>query len=164
MAKFSHNSTTHSVINQMPFSLIMGFEHKAYPSIGKTFFPALDKRLEILNAAHKEVSTAHTKAAQTVKERIGMKFTPWKVGAKVWLDSRNLKINFSSQKLAPCQEGPFKISQVIFPYIYRLCLPPTWKMHGIFHASLLSPYKETPEFGPNFIPQPSELIDGEEEY
>jgi len=25
-------------------------------------------------------------------------------------------------------------------------------------------YKETPEFGPNFIPQPSELIDGEEDY
>ena len=37
-------------------------------------------------------------------------------------------------------------------------------MHRVFHASLLSPYKETPEFGPNFIPQPSELIDGEEEY
>jgi len=37
-------------------------------------------------------------------------------------------------------------------------------MHGVFHASLLSPYKETPEFGPNFIPQPSELINGEEEY
>jgi len=37
-------------------------------------------------------------------------------------------------------------------------------MHGIFHASLPSPYKETPEFGPNFIPQPSKLIDGEEEY
>jgi len=37
-------------------------------------------------------------------------------------------------------------------------------MHGVFHASLLSPYKETPKFGLNFIPQPSELIEGEEEY
>jgi len=37
-------------------------------------------------------------------------------------------------------------------------------MHGVFHAFLLSSYKETPEFGPNFIPLPSELIKGEEEY
>jgi len=99
-----------------------------------------------------------------VKEQIGAKFTLWKVGAKVWLDSRNLKINFPSRKLAPRREGPFEISQVISPYAYRLRLPPTWKMHGIFHASLLSPYRETPEFGLNFISQPSTLIEGEEEY
>jgi len=164
MAKFLHNSATHSVTNQTPFLLMMGFEPWAYPPIRKTFFSTLDKRLEILDAACKEASAAHAKAAQAVKERIGMKFTPWKVGAKVWLDSHNLKINFPSRKLAPQWEGPFKISQVISPYTYRLCLPPTWKMHGVFHTSLLSPYKETPEFGPNFIPQPSELIDGEKEY
>ena len=164
MAKFSHNSTTHSVTNQMPFSLIMGFKPRAYLPIEKTFFSALDKQLEILDATHKEASTTHAKAAQAVKERIGTKFTPWKVGAKVWLDSRNLKINFPSQKLAPRQEGPFEISQVISLYAYCLRLPPTWKMHSVFYTSLLSLYKETPEFGPNFIPQPSELIDREEEY
>ena len=164
MAEFLHNSATHSVTNQMLFSLMMGFEPRANPPIGKTFFPALNKRLELLDAAHKEASTAHAKAAQAVKDWIGMKFTPWKVGAKVWLDSCNLKINFPSQKLAPRQEGLFKISQVISPYAYHLLLPPTWKMHGIFHASLLSPYKETPEFSLNFILQPSELIEGKEEY
>jgi len=164
MAEFSHNSATHSVTNQTPFSLMMGFEPRAYPTIGKTFFPALDKRLELLDAARKEASAAHAKAAQAVKERIGAKFTPWKVGTKVWLDSRNLKINFPSRKLAPRREGPFEISQVISPYAYRLRLPPTWKIHGVFHASLLSPYKETPEFGPNFIPLPSTVIEGEEEY
>jgi len=164
MAEFSHNSATHSVTNQTPFSLMMGFEPRAYPAIGKTFFPALDKRLELLDAARKEASAAHAKAAQAVKERIGAKFTPWKVGTKVWLDSRNLKINFPSRKLAPRREGPFEISQVISPYAYHLRLPPTWKIHGVFHASLLSPYKETPEFGPNFLPLPSTVIEGEEEY
>ena len=96
MAEFSHNSATHSVTNQMLFLLMMGFEPRAYPSIGKMFFPTLDKRLELLDAARKEATAAHTKAAQAVKERIGAKFTPWKVGAKVWLDSCNLKINFPS--------------------------------------------------------------------
>ena len=164
MAKFSHNSAIHSVTNQTPFLLMMGFEPQAYPPIGKTFFSALDKQLELLNAAHKKASTAHAKAAQAVKEWIGTKFTPWKVGAKVWFDSWNLKINFPSQKLALQQEGPFEIFQVIFSYAYHLCLPLIWNMHNIFHASLLSPYKETPEFGPNFIPQPSKLIKREEKY
>jgi len=98
MAEFSHNSTTHSITNQMPFSLMMGFKPWAYPPIGKTFFPTLDKRLKLLDATRKE---AHTKAAQEVKEQIGAKFIPWKVGAKIWLDCCNLKINFPSQKLAP---------------------------------------------------------------
>jgi len=43
MAEFSHHSATHSVTNQTPFSLMMGFEPRAYPPIGKMFFPTLDK-------------------------------------------------------------------------------------------------------------------------
>jgi len=96
MAEFSHNSATHSVTNQTPFLLMMGFRPRAYSPIEKTFFPALDKRLKLLDAARKEAMAAHAKAAQAVNERIGAKFTPWKVEAKVWLDSRNLKINFPS--------------------------------------------------------------------
>jgi len=101
MAKFSHNSATHSVTNHTPFSLMVGFEPRAYPLIGKTFFPALNKYLELLDAIRKEASATHTKAAQAVKEWIGAKFTSWKVEAKVWINSCNSKINFPSRKLAP---------------------------------------------------------------
>ena len=34
----------------------------------------------------------------------------------------------------------------------------------MFHASLLTPYRETPEHGANFHEPPPELIKGEEEY
>ena len=47
---------------------------------------------------------------------------------------------------------------------YRLQLPPTWTIHDVFHASLLSPYSETPAHGPNFSRPPPDLISGEEEY
>ena len=47
---------------------------------------------------------------------------------------------------------------------YRLQLPPTWTIHNVFHASLLSPYSETPAHGPNFSQPPPDLIGGEEEY
>ena len=99
-----------------------------------------------------------------MKEQISSKFCLWKSGDKIWLEERNLKLCYPSKKLAPRREGPFEITQVISPVAYKLRLPPTWKIHNVFHASLLSSYRETPEHGLNFSNPPSDLIRGEEEY
>ena len=76
----------------------------------------------------------------------------------------NLHLNYPSRKLTPKQQGPFKISQVLSPLTYHLCLSATWKIHNVFHASLLSSYKETKAHGPNFSKPPPDLIGTEEEY
>jgi hypothetical protein len=44
---------------------------------------------------------------------------------------------------------------------YQLQLLKTWKIHNVFHASYLSPYKETVEHGPNFLEPLPELIEGQ---
>jgi hypothetical protein len=67
-------------------------------------------------------------------------------------------------KLAARRLEPFIISKVISPVVYRLTLPPTWKIFPTFHASLLSPYKEMEEHGTNFLEPPPELVGGNEEY
>ena len=82
----------------------------------------------------------------------------------VWLDGRNLKIGYPSRKLAPKREGPFQIIEVMGPVTYRLKLPNQWRIHPVFHASLLSPYRETETHGPNFPQPPPDLIEGEERY
>jgi hypothetical protein len=46
----------------------------------------------------------------------------------------------------------------------QLLLPTQWNIHPIFHASLLTPFSETPAHGPNFTRPPPDLIDGKEEY
>ena len=164
MAEFSHNSATHSTTNKLPFSLILGYEPRSYPPIGKTFIPTLETCLNKLEDSRKEALAAHEKAQRTMKEQISSKFCLWKSGDKVWLEGRNLKLHYPSKKLAPRREGPFEITQVISPVAYKLRLPPTWKIHDVFHASLLSSYRETPEHGPNFSNPPPDLIRGEEEY
>ena len=88
----------------------------------------------------------------------------YKAGDQVWLEGHNLWIDQPSTKLAPKRHGPFRVGKVLSPITYQLELPPQWKIHDIFHADLLTPYRETELHGPSFTKLPPDLIDGEEEY
>ena len=96
-------------------------------------------------------------------ERGKTNFIPFKQGDKVWLDTRNIKMNYH-KKIGPKREGPFEITKVIGPVTYRLKLPTTWKIHPVFHATLLRQYKETDIYGANFPRPPPDVIEGEETY
>ena len=66
--------------------------------------------------------------------------------------------------MAPKREGPFKIIEVLGPLTYRLELPSSWKIHDVFHATLLKPYQETKTYGENY-PHPLPILEeGEELY
>jgi hypothetical protein len=90
-------------------------------------------------------------------------FTPFIVGQKVWLDSRHLKTVYH-KKMAPKREGPFLITEVLSPITYRLQLPRSWKIHDVFHAILLRPYKETEIYRENYLRPPPTIQEGEEVY
>jgi len=96
-------------------------------------------------------------------ERFKRDAKPFKKGDKVWLDARNLKTAYP-KKFAPKREGPFKITEVLGPLTYRLDIPKRWKIHNVFHATLLSLFRQTDVHGPSFSNPPPDLIDGEEEY
>ena len=97
-------------------------------------------------------------------ERTSRRFSPWKVGDKVWLEATNLQIPYPSRKLAPKCHSPFEITQVLSPLTYRLRLPSTWKIHDVFHATLLSSYRQTEAYGPSFSRPPPDLINSKEDY
>ena len=90
-------------------------------------------------------------------------FIPFKKGDMVWLDTRNIKTTYH-KKIGLKREGPFKIMKVIGPVTYQLKLPMTWKIHNVFHTTLLRQYKETEVYGANYPKPPPELIEGEEVY
>ena len=99
-----------------------------------------------------------------MKERNFKTFSPWKVGNKVWLETTNLHLRYPCRKLSPKHLGPFEVFQVLSPLVYHLRLPSTWKIHDVFHAGLLSPFKQTDTHGPSFSAPLPTLIGSEEEY
>ena len=144
---------------------MIGYESCALPSvISDTSIPAVESRLKTLSATCNEALTAHELARQVMSFRSQRGFKPFAKGDKVWLEARNLKHLIINLKFAPKREGPFTITKVLSPIIYQLRLPKTWKIHPVFHASLLLPYCENKIHGRNFPTPPPELINGEEEY
>ena len=68
------------------------------------------------------------------------------------------------KKIRLKREGPFEITKVIGPVTYQLNLPKTWKIHNMFHATLLRQYNKTEVYRANFPRPTPELIEGEEVY
>ena len=102
--------------------------------------------------------------AQTLMARTPKAFTPYQPGDQVWLEGTNIKTTHPTAKLAPKHHGPFTIKEAISAVTYRLNLPSSWKIWNAFHASLLTPYRETDSHGPNYERPPPDLIKDEEEY
>ncbi|THG99331.1 hypothetical protein EW145_g7286 [Phellinidium pouzarii] len=163
--EFSHNLQTHSVTKTSPFNIILGYNPIPIPpAIEPTNLPSLSERLRLLSTIRKEALAAHDLARLHMARHTSRNFTPFKLGDKVWLEATHLHFPNQSRKLSPKREGPFTIEQVLSPLNYRLKLPKAWRIHPVFHASLLTPFAETDSHGPSFTQPPPDLIDGHEEF
>jgi hypothetical protein len=113
---------------------------KAPVAIPTTFentkFSSVAEKIKNLVTSREEVLAAHELARSCMAERIKSNFVPFKKSQMVWLDSRHLKTNYH-KKMAPKQEGPFKIKEVLGLVTYQLKLPESWQIHKVFHATLL---------------------------
>jgi hypothetical protein len=110
-----------------------------------------------------EALAVHKLARTRIANWKQSKFVPFEKDQKVWLDTRNLKMSHH-KKIAPKREGPFEIDEVLGPVTYRLKLPESWRIHNVFHVTLLQPYIENEVYGNNYPKPLPELLEGEEVY
>jgi hypothetical protein len=82
-------------------------------------------------------------------------------GKMVWLSSRNFVWKSGSRKLCPKWIGPFTIVKKYGPVTFKLDLPEDWRMHPVFHISLLKPFEKGPDY---HAPKPVKVINGEPEW
>ena len=65
----------------------------------------------------------------------------FKEGDLVLLSTRNLKMKSAPNQLQKRFVGPFRVIETIGEQAYRLSLPENWKIHPVFHVSLLREWK-----------------------
>lgn len=160
----THNQRTAQGRNESPFFLMMGFNPHIFPSITKqTALPVVETRLDELQKAREEAKAAHELARSKMMSHLTRGFVPFTKGQKVWLEAVNLRRE-GNKKFLPKREGPFVISEVLGTLVYKLKLPAQWRIHNVFHASLLSPFKQTDVHGPSYSEPPPDTMEGEEEY
>ena len=161
LAQYTLNVWPNTTTKKAPFELIMGHIPQVHQVARPIKSPTVEARIQQMKQAHQDAKEALKKAAEL---EIPTRFEPYQLGDKVWLEGRNLTTTHPTAKLAPRRYGPFPITHVVSRTSYQLKLPPKWKIHNVFHATLLTPYKETTLNGSQNQEPAPELIDGQPEW
>ena len=155
-----HNNYPNATTRTTPIEALLGYSPRItmelpYPP---TTIQLIDDRTRKATEKRKQAKEALNEAARTAPP------DSYQIGDKVWLEAKHLALPYQTPKLAPKRHGPFTIIKRVSPVAYQLQLPTAWTIHNIFHASLLTPYRETTEHGTNYTRPPPDLIEDAEEY
>jgi hypothetical protein len=123
-----------------------------------------DKRMDHIHEMRSRAKEAITKAQDVMKSKKGTNYQPYHERDRVWLEATNLKTTHPTTKLAPKRYGPFTIKKRISDIVFQLELPHQWKIHNVFHTSLLTPYVETELHSPSYPEPPLEITEGDPEF
>ena len=166
-AEFVINSRLNSATGHTLFELLYRYTPDfTIPRGRPTGIPILDKHLQLIHSMRKDAEAALRLSKQQMQMQGEQRHRPYKfkVGEKVWLQAKQIKIHQQSQKLGPKQLGPFTITKVLSEVDYQLALLPALRIHDVFHVDRLSPYKGN-EINRQEPPPPEAItVEGEEEY
>jgi hypothetical protein len=156
-----HNNTRNLTIGYAPNCLITGLEPTGIPDHREGLDNPLAK--EHVDQLRQWRILAHKALNRVANHHFPLE-NMFRLGQRVWLKAKNLTLPYRMVKLALKHHGPFQITQVISPVMYKLKLPPQWTIHPVFHALLLTPYVKTKEHSKQYLRPPLDLVGGEEQY
>jgi len=163
--EFAINNSFQESIQDTPFFLNYG-RHPRVPSDIRLpeENPTAHKYLQDMDQAMQNARKCMEAAQQRQKRyadehRSDLSF---KVDDEVLLSSEHIPLHaVGTRKLLMKWMGPFTVVKVINEVAYQIQLPMGWRIHDVFHVSLLKPYYSNGKHPP---PPPALLVDGEEEF
>ena len=166
MVEFALNNSHHESTKHTPFFLNFGMHpltplHIETIKLSKT--PAAAKWTNDLISTLDKAKLALQQAKDRQKSYAdaNRKETTFSVGDKVLLATTNLSPKAGTRKLFPRWLGPFTVTKVVNDVAYQIELPPSMKIHNVFHVSLLKPFHHDGKTQP---PPPPVTLDGHLEY
>jgi hypothetical protein len=166
MVEFALNNSHHESTKYTPFFLNFGM-HPLTPlhveTIKASKTPAAAKWTNDLvsTLAQAKVYLQQAKDRQKSYADAKRKEISFAVGDQVLLATTNIQPKAGTRKLYPRWLGPFKVTRIVNDVAYQLELPPSIRIHNVFHVSLLKPYKTDGSVQP---PPPPVAIDGHLEW
>jgi hypothetical protein len=97
-----------------------------------------------MHDAHEALMTSWRAAQEAQVKNQNKRQQPkeFRVGERVLLSIKNLRLPGVKKKLSARFIGPFQVRNAIGSQAYRLALPTSYKIHKVFHVSLLEPWKQ----------------------
>ena len=144
-AEFSYNNAAHESTGLSPFFVEYGWNPRMAPDVKEGLkHPSLEDIFRDRAEAREQAEASLTLAAERMKWYYDQHkaSVPFKVGDKVLLKGKDLKIKNASAKLAAKNYGPYEIIDQPGPVNFKLKLPKSSKVHPVFHASKFIPYHD----------------------
>ena len=141
MAEFAYNNAKNASTGHTPFELNCGYhprmsyEEDVNPRSQSKSADELLAELRVPMIVCQE----NLYYAQELQKRAHDKgVKPWSYasGKKVWLNSKYIKTK-RNRKLEAKFFGPFRVLHPVGKQAYKLELPKKWRIHDVFHVSLL---------------------------
>jgi len=164
-AQLAYNATATSTTGVSPFYANYGFNPKASWEARD-----MEHLVEVAMVQADKLKDLHRELSRDI-EWINQRMTLYanksrlegphlRGGDLVYLLRRNIKTTRPSDKLDSKKIGPFKVKRNIRDISFELELPPTMRIHPVFHISLLEPaHPDTPEGpAPELDPEIQELV------
>jgi hypothetical protein len=143
-AEFAANNSVHHTTRMSPFELLYGWnpEIRGPPirdELHEEKVLVAAERARQLCEAHETLVVRWREAqeSQVKSQNKRQKPMQFKIGEKVLLSTRNLKLPDAKKKLSARFLGPFQIRNAVGTQAYRLALPTSYKIHNVFHIYLL---------------------------
>src|SRR6267142_2939749 len=153
---YQTNSMLPSIMEETPHESWMGFAPHAQKTEKSNLLPETNRQKENLLCARFQAQKTMRRARELRSKQT--KWTPYVKGQKVWSQGTHLSTSHPFVELRPKQLEPFQITGMVGSVTYKLNLPEKWKIYDAFHATLLSPYKETEKYGASFTEPPPDPI------